>query len=236
MTAHLGRYYTDVETGQQRETDVCASVSSIESEGMRGGPAMWGHLVIECKSARDKPWILFTEEQHSTSEWDRRFTDQRFALPDPGWLLFTTSPFWDGGPVPLVNGYRPFGHTLVRALGTGNDDVAYGAVRSVAKAAAGVRIQFRQEAEVLNVKARAIVFPVLLIDAPLFQCELDEDGQERLTRIDRGTLVWRYQLASDLPHATLVTVITTPALPDLADDLKLTVASLKRGCDVPPDC
>ncbi|MFD6354072.1 hypothetical protein [Nocardia tengchongensis] len=226
IAAHLGQYYTDIETGQQRETDVCAFVERREDHGLRGR-SVCGHLVIECKSARDKPWILFTDEQRS--RFRRAYADQRFAIPNNKWLSPVGKQTWKAGPVPLLEGYRPFGYTLVRAFGNGNDDVAYGAVMSVAKAAAGLRNKYAADADTLGVAIRAVVLPVLLVDAPLFQCELDDEGQERLTSIDRGTLVWRYQLGPDLPKETLVSVVTTSALSALADDLKLTVDSLRRA-------
>ena len=48
-------YYPDPETGKPREIDVCAHIQR-DSHGILAGVV----YTIECKLARDKPWVLFT--------------------------------------------------------------------------------------------------------------------------------------------------------------------------------
>ncbi|WP_433681213.1 hypothetical protein [Nocardia sp. CA-119907] len=223
----LGRYYTDIETGHQRETDVYARSNDFGKDS--GDDSTDVCLVIECKSAREKPWVLFTDAQpRKVPRTIHR--SERLAVPNRDWLYRLHRAGVACGPLPLLDGYEPFGYALVRAFNNGNDDVAYSAMMSVAKAAAGVWADLAADVELVGVTDRAIVLPVLLIDAPLLRCDLDDNGQERLTRIDRGTVEWRYQLAPDHPLKTIITVVTTAALSELGDDLITTAANL-QGID-----
>lgn len=49
-------YFDDPETGEPRETDVVAYEQSVGSNRQ----TIFA-LIAECKSGRDKPWVLFTE-------------------------------------------------------------------------------------------------------------------------------------------------------------------------------
>ncbi|MFI6998194.1 hypothetical protein [Nocardia sp. NPDC050175] len=215
--AVLGYYYVDVETGQQRETDVLVRAHR-DGEDSRGVSVA---LTIECKSARDKPWILFTGETNRQSTRAIR-RSLRFVAPDSA-LHLLSEGLDPEDDVPLLDGYEPFGYALVRAHGGGNEDVAFGAMMSAVKAAAGAR----REIESFGFVFPTVVLPIVLIDAPLLQCRLDEDGEPQLSMIERGTVSWNYRIkTSTIPMGTDITVVTSGAVPGLADDLITTTESL----------
>lgn len=220
VSASPSWYYADVETGQQRETDVYARVR----RGKYGEAGCVDvSLTIECKSPRDKPWVLFTGGATGMARTARRV--QRFASPDRAWLREVASI--DDLPLPLLDGYEPHGYALARAFG-GNEDASFGAMMSAAKAAAGIR-QWHLRAgggRAVSELMRSVVLPVLVVDAPLLRCELDEDGNERLSQIDRGTVLWKYQLTPKHTPTTIITVVTPAAVPALADDLRTKADSL----------
>ncbi|MFI9535436.1 hypothetical protein ACIG56_19580 [Nocardia fusca] len=219
VSATLGWYYTDVESQQQRETDIYAYARRHYPNDEYA--IVQVSLAIECKSSKEKPWILFTDGPTRMTPSARRF--QRFMAPDRNWLR----PFLETSErLPLLDGYSPHGYTLVRAFAGDNQDVAFGAMLSAAKAAAGIQCWHNTgpRGETFN----SIILPVLLVDAPLLQCELDDDGTERLTPIERGTIQWRYQLTPQAPPHTIITIATPAALPSLAEDLNTTADEVLR--------
>ncbi|WP_459549230.1 hypothetical protein [Nocardia sp. X0981] len=180
-------------------------------------------LVIECKSARDKPWVLFSGDLSQRSSRSL-YSALQFTCPK-GASVRLQSGLKEDDPVPLLSGCKPFGHSLVRAYG-GNEDVAFGAMMSAAKAAGGVR----NALDAFGLVEPSVVIPVVLIDAPLVQCTLDKAGQPALTPIDRGTVRWRYQMkTSSGIGGTDIIVVTSAALPKLVDDLITTGRSLEAG-------
>ncbi|MFG3618054.1 hypothetical protein [Nocardia sp. NPDC047654] len=184
-------------------------------------------MTIECKSSRDKPWVLFTDDTSSPSLFSMRW--QRLGVPNQAWLWKAVRKANSRKlPTPLLDGYGPFGYALARTFASKNEDVAFSAMMSVAKAAAGLREQLAAAHKDFGSDdaMHAVVLPVLVVDAPLLKCELDDDGTERLSRIDRGTVLWKYQLTPGHPPSTIVTIVTPAALPSLADDLNKTADSL----------
>ncbi|MGV9975369.1 hypothetical protein [Nocardia beijingensis] len=216
--AALGHYYVDPDTGQQRETDIMVRLN--QGSGDTGVGVV---LVIECKSARDKPWVLFSGDLSQRSSRSL-YSALQFTCPKEAGARLRSGLKKDD-PVPLLSGCEPFGHSLVRAYG-GNEDVAFGAMMSAAKAAVGVR----NALDTFGMVEPSVVIPVVLIDAPLVQCTLDEAGQPALTPIDRGTVCWRYQMkSSSSMGGTDIIVVTSAALPKLVDDLITTGRSLEAA-------
>ncbi|MFC9473070.1 hypothetical protein ACFTS5_12885 [Nocardia sp. NPDC056952] len=216
----LGWYYADIETGQQRETDIYAYARRSYPDDEYAVVQI--SLAIECKSSKDKPWILFTDGPTRMSSTARR--NQRFVSPDRKWIRTLQV---ESAELPLLDGYSPHGYALVRAFAGDNQDAAFGAMLSTAKAAAGIQ-RWHQQARRGEDTINSIVLPVLLVDAPLLQCELDSDGNERLTPIERGTIEWRYQLTPTDPPHTIITIATPDALPSLAEDLNATADEVLR--------
>ncbi|MFE9577021.1 hypothetical protein ACFYO1_11605 [Nocardia sp. NPDC006044] len=225
--ASLG-HYEDAESGQLRETDVYARASREEEDG----PTLDIWLALECKTSRRNPWVLFTD---TVSPWTQRnLRTQRLCAPDDRrWLARATrSSTQSKLPIPLLQGYAPFGYAVARALNRNNEDFAFGAMMSVGKAAAGIQKSLSSEASFFGDRNHSVIVPVLVIDAPLLQCQLKDDGSIGLQEIDRGTVVWKYRLSPDHPPSTVIRIVTPSVLPQLADDLNLTAdnlfATLKR--------
>ncbi|WP_433724551.1 hypothetical protein ACQP0C_27630 [Nocardia sp. CA-129566] len=234
----VSHYYTDIDTGQQRETDLYARVTRelrhSDELGNMVDAADEVCVVIECKSARAKPWVLFSDDKPLDAEVASLHARRSLHIttPDNRWLQQMTGFSRSYRPISLLDGFEPVGYSLVRALGHGNDDAAYGAMMSVAKAAAGVSEQLRARSSRGRMIRRAIVFPVLLVDAPFLHCKLDASGEIQLLLIDYGTVAWNYQLGPRFPKQTLITVMNPSALPRLVDDMRATLGFLEDNRDV----
>jgi hypothetical protein len=229
----VSHYYTDIDTGQQRETDVYAWVTREFRHSDELGNAVDATdevcVVIECKSARAKPWVLFSDDKPIDADVASLHARRslHIAIPNNHWLQHMTGFSQPYCSVSLLDGFEPVGYSMVRALGHGNDDAAYGAMMSVAKAAAGVSEQLRVRSSALRVIRRALVFPVLLVDAPLLHCKLDASGEIQLVLVDCGTVAWNYQLGAGFPKQTLITVMNPTALPRLVDGMRAALSFLE---------
>lgn len=191
-----GRTYVDPESGKIREIDVMA-VFGADKERRSSV-----QLVIECKHTRDKPWVVFTTDNHVLSSFgylsglphtqaadsvlDRlvaRQTETRgttFAQPEREGFR-------------LVKAFSPAQDTAFQAVGT-----LMNGCRSLAERM-GSASDFR------------IVFvPVIVLDGPLFECFLPPDQESPVTRaITSATLVQPVGNGDRMP----IQVMTIDALP-----------------------
>ncbi|MEV4151790.1 hypothetical protein AB0J48_02190 [Nocardia salmonicida] len=230
MSADLGTYYTDIETGRSRETDVLAIAKSTRAASLG---IVQVCLVIECKSG-GKPWVLLSGNvEHELSPQVRGMS--RLAAPEGDWLMKRTGMglVTTDNSFPLLSGYGPIGHSLVRPFG-GDDsngnrekDAAFAAMMSTAKAAIGVCHSLREQMKLIGAPSNAVVLPVLLVDAPLILFELDSSGEEKLSEIDRGTVVWHYDFGPQ-QRSSIITVVTPAVLPALAEDARSTAKLLRQ--------
>lgn len=172
--------YEDGVTKKQREGDVMA---------LFGGPNLSRtlstsfRLAVECKSGSDKPWIAFYDQ--------RRFTHPA-KLSD--WWLPCGKDWTEDLRVKVVGAFewesglltdRLASHA-VSALGKDSINSAQDAVlqaMSFARALVdkGLLTMAGDNAEVIL----GGVMPVVVTQAPLFECELDPDGKPILTAVER---------------------------------------------------
>jgi len=221
LSVHPAWYYEDVDTGQQRETDVMAVARSKSGLTIR--------LAVECKATPDKPWVLFV---HKASDiHPKAMAAQRFVSP-------TKSPFWkyvfetpELRELPLLQAHGRPGYSLIKvSFGSStNEDPSYSALMSCLKAAAGIHEWVRRAHRQDDGNAPSLVLPVLVLDAPLFACRLGEDDQVQLEQIDRATLLWKYQLAGRYSPTSIISVVTTSALPALTVEVSEAVAALESA-------
>jgi hypothetical protein len=171
-------YYEDPETSAWREVDVVADIPEIT-------PSARIVIVAECKSSRQKPWLLFTSPKRPISGPSRvmeRISNQR----GQEWLesiklrhdiqslrLFRVSP------TPAYG--------ITQALRRDQPDVTYAAALAAAKAS----ISFARS------KSPTVVFPLVVTDARIFTCSLRENDPTAidLEEVTAGDLLWRNPVA-----------------------------------------
>jgi len=192
-------YYADPESGNNREIDVVAT---------RTDPIgfLQVSVVIECKSSKDKPWILFTcqeqgnrffnfgmlSEQARGKLVDKLFADKNGILSLP-WFVKSER-----------NGYG-----LTVAFGSG-DDPAYKAVLNALKAAIEV---YREQADAMPLR---FVFPVVVVEGRLFEASLDDEGAMAVSEIDDGFLTTFRSISGH--YCSSVHVVTDRSIPALCVD------------------
>ena len=168
-----GSYYADPESGDNREIDVVATM--IDPVGF-----LQVSGVIECKSSKDKPWILFTGQE----QLSRLFSFGMLSEQARGKLVEKLSAGKDEVlSLPWFVKPERTGFGLTVAFRSG-DDPAYKAVLSALKAA----IDVNAEGNGAYAVPLRFVFPVVLIEGRLFEATLDGEGSVMVHEIDDGFL------------------------------------------------
>ena len=170
-------------------------------------------LYVECKWSRDKPWVVFASDGAGPPV---PAILQAVPANPMGeallWLLQDSDdlasliPFATSGP--LAHGGR-------RSLGKDGNrlDRFYAAMQSVTTIArAGVSAMCSQPTTWEPSYEPAFAFPVVVIDAPLFEARLAEGSDDlSLAPIERARVLWRGFRAEDLFCVELVRAASVEA-------------------------
>ena len=200
-------YFEDEESSKWRETDVIG-YEEHRSETCR---ALFS-LIVECKGGKDKPWVLFTCHDNYPSG----LSISRRASSDKGDSILRVLALKDevkSNPLFSVPD-RPGYSLTVANIGGGNSDVAYNALQSVCKASLGLinRID--------NLPFENIIpfaWPVIVINAPLYESYLDDDGEVQISEITEGLLIWKNPV---IARHTFVHVYTRDKFLDSVESIR----------------
>ncbi|MEU5789111.1 hypothetical protein ABZ754_15450 [Micromonospora purpureochromogenes] len=220
-------YYYDSESACHREIDVVVSMRSNTKSRTEWLDTL---LCIEAKSGTDKPWVLFCGERvpplHPVAQVVQRFT----SPASREWISFAAHSHAVRA-LPLLTIEDHPGHNLIKAtLGPNQrEDVAYKAIISAVKAAHWETT--REDVYPSLNKVSVIAFPVIVIDAPLFKCDIDEAGELRLWRVDIGTLIWHNNVVPSAPPHTIVHVVTETGIQEYARQASETALGLSMSYD-----
>lgn len=218
-------YFEDSESGKMREIDIAVQrLSDIEQPVVMQVGAM-----IECKSTPGRPWLLF----HSGVS-ERRFIPYDTTASRIAQELFLNiceepayKEHWSAiEDIPLFQP-KNVGHGLTQAFTTGKD-IPFEAVTTVIKATASRISSFDK----LNNPGQwplmcTIMFPMVVIDAKLFECYLGDSAEIHIKEIESG-FVSQKGLTPDLVYDPIVHIITKPALNQIAELLNQTTSVLHR--------
>ncbi|MFG1891838.1 hypothetical protein ACGFIR_28700 [Micromonospora sp. NPDC049051] len=221
-------YYYDSESACHREIDVVVSMISNARSRMEWLDVL---LCIEAKSGTDKPWVLFCGERvpplHPVAQ-----VVQRFTSPAAREWIEAAAHSHEVRALPLLTIEEHPGHNLIKAtLGPNQqrEDIAYKAIISAVKAAHWETTR-KDIYPTLN-EISVIAFPVIVIDAPLFKCDIDEAGGLRLWRVDAGTLIWHNNVVPSAPPHTIVHVVTEAGIQEYARQASETSRGLSKSYD-----
>lgn len=190
-------YYIDPETSAARETDVIASRDNLTEDSW----LRW-FFVVECKSGRDAPWVMFPRRGPPLEPKYRILMLPASVRTRP--YLARIARRSDVRALAAFQSDHSPAYGMVQALRE-KPDHAYTAMMSVAKAAAAILDDLSSNADIDE--AFEIVSPVIITEAPLFEAQLSPNGDIEVQPIERGTLLWRHPIAGkgvatiDIIHA-----------------------------------
>lgn len=164
--------FVDPTSRQLRESDVLAQFGW---PGPQGIPCSLT-AVVECKSSRKHPWVAF---------YDRRLTPAKSLS---SWFTFAHGPFttitdpllelWKGSPP--FDEMRVATHAV--AAFAGDHDPVHDALRQVLSAAGAIRDDYISHQ--VERRVGLVVMPLIVIEAPIVRCSLDQSGAINLQEVD----------------------------------------------------
>ena len=200
-------YYVDPNTEKMREIDVVATRAKYVDQN-----ALWITWVIECKSAKKHPWVLFSPTELVIEPEEQLTARPTSALANDVFRHLNKATVKKNAyeifmpPAPLGSNLVP-SHSKSQAENN-NADAAYAALCSCVTAA-NYRIQRANESLnsfASNAMIGEITFPTIVIDGKLIHAYLTDKGELELAEIESGTVVWRNQ-EFGIPR-TLVNIYT----------------------------
>lgn len=201
-------HYEDPDQGKQREGDVLASYRL-----QAGDHTLTIEMAIECKSGKSKPWVAFYDGLTMIPN-DLRYWCQRNST---GWdqpIAESVLRGWIDSPQLMTD--RVATH-VASALGDdSHNTVADAARQALSFARARAKRPMRWPEDDASTTSVTAVVPVVVTQAPLFDCHLDPAGEVVLTRVERFDLF--VYLTDGISRR--VYVRSEAALEDMADDLE----------------
>lgn len=204
-----GSHIRDPKSSTRREIDVLARVNKSVVTDVYGGVNTFSlqiYHVVECKWSNDKPWIVFTSENQVI---DSTFSIYQTIATSTGkailWVWASDESLY---PLSLFHApSRPgFGG---RQAFSKDIDVFYATMQSVSSASLGLAESLNSHKPFSYLDEQvAIIFPVIVLDAPLFEAHFDSStGQTIVEDIKHARIHWRgADLSSDVVAIDLVTV------------------------------
>ena len=232
-TVSQSAYYQDVETEKPREIDLIARwFKEIEKDNNVIECKL--SLYIECKSQQDKPWIIFSSGMQKRN----LPTFRKPPSTRSGNSLLSRVFFTSINKLPeLFAMQQSMGHGITQAF-TSKFDVPFQAVMSAAKAAIAEKINVEKYNEEYSDDGHydvslgaTIAIPIIITDANLFECYLNQNSSPVLNNITSGCLEWKYPFESRFRSEPIPVYIYNKdaihkLLTDIAELEKLLFASL----------
>lgn len=201
------RVYQDLSTGKVREIDVM---------GYLDAKPVSLHLILECKHSHNKPWLLFCTSAPT-------LTAQGYPVSVPS-TPAASKIVRKLATRPAVQRMAMFapknlvGFRLAKAH-TDNQDAAFHAVQGITSACLAT-------ARDIGSDGHSVIFlPVIIVDAPLFQCHLPHaEAEIQISRVPRGVLLHTYEPG----EFALVHVVHVDELPAFIGELRKDADRLAR--------
>lgn len=199
-------YYRDPTTQTHRELDVVASLDLLVGELI-----VRIEFIIECKSSKSKPWLMFCSPDLRLAPPAR--VAQRTASEIASSALHSLAQIDDIQELELFQVTEPAAYGATQAF-TAGSDIVYTALSGVG-AAVVARAKETNSALRMGQRLCTILFPVVVIEGRLFSCILQDDSAIAISETERGTLLWRNPVGGE-PH-TIVSILTDRVLQDYAE-------------------
>ena len=181
FTVIQSEFFKDPDTAQNREIDVVAFKQFYTPKLL-----IRLTIVVECKSGKKKPWILFSSPDSVLSDADK-------VVQTPGteigkMLLRNSQIFSKYKDLEIFSTNERTSFGITECFTTGKD-IPYSALTSVAKATAAF---IDKESAFKESNICDIIFPFVVIEAPLFESYYD--GELVIDKVESGTLAWRNRI------------------------------------------
>ena len=208
-------YYSDPENHSSREIDIVASCDDWTG---------WINIefVIECKSSKKHPWLLFSSDD--TLVGSNIFRSYCISSESARMNLIKKCSEEGFDSVLNLAGIRKTrraAYSMTRAFTTG-EDATFKAATSALKAAIARRRLF----DSLGWKPFCFIFPTVIVDGLIFDCFLDDLGRLQIESIEDALFFFPWMISGEV--GTCIRVLSLDALPKYVAQAKLVVEGLKK--------
>ena len=200
--------YKDPETEKSREIDIVA----VDQDWIG---AIQISYVLECKSS-SKPWIVLTSKD-AWAAFNRIFM---FAVMSKKAKECFSKRITDTAIQAHIERPSHGGYGLRQALADGGD-AAYTAACSVIKASMSVALQDSKTES----NSASFAFPVIVVDTPIFECYLRDDGELELREVMESEFLFGMEAPESI--ATCIKVVSKDELPSFAQRARSSTNQLR---------
>jgi len=217
-----GLYVPGEDPDRPREIDVVASVRP-KSDLI----SLSCHLVVECKSSRDKPWVVFT--RRSLVEVGQRAILAFSSGPIQAKLFGLARTGKLSGLTTFSRPHR-IGFAGRQVFSKSDDkDIFYGAVQSVVAKTRSLYVEWCQRNGGIDEPTGAFFLPVVVVDGRVFEAYFDDAACDLVVEeVKRVRLHWAGAIAR---KSTAIDVVAESAFPDFVAQCRsdfLEVARMAR--------
>jgi hypothetical protein len=183
-------YYIDQDDGKPREIDLVLSKKAVKYKDFSIGY----HLCVECKSGKEKPWLLLASDDlsiysnlinnfllhnsYATTKIADEILIQSYCLGNSNNIF------------PRLTITRIVGYGVTQAFS--ETDIPFKALMTAGKAA--YDYLRRNNGAELTIPVHLFI-PVVVIDAPLFSVVRTKESNLEINPINRATLLWNQVIA-----------------------------------------
>jgi len=200
-----GWHYDDPETGKHREQDVLAT------QQIHQGNILVFQVIVECKRSI-RPFVAFTYGP----QFSKRLGESWNPVNPLGRELLRrlkSEGIFDR--IPLYEESSPVAYSVVQAaIAMRNEkrspghgvDAAYDAIMTVVKASYSLSQLYSEKVRTIptapgseeHAPVAYLGVPLLVVDAPLFECYLDDENEPALNPVDELIVEWSYPAVGNL--------------------------------------
>ena len=179
-----GSHFVDLSTGKTRETDLVAH--RHQSSGGAESVTISTDFLIECKRSRH-PWVAFSIEDHELNR-DSSLAPYTWIMDDEARRRLAPTLAQQWGQFPGIYDDGPTAYSIsVAKLGCKGDEAPFNAASQLLDA---VAFRMQRRADIAFERSYYLIFPILVVDGPLFQYSLTGEG-DALEEREVLTLVLR---------------------------------------------
>lgn len=176
-------YFLDPDENKPREIDVIASMQEVIN-----GVIFQLVYTVECKSSKTNPWVCFCSATSQTREPSVGFLARHATAQGRDMLTeLSCNPDVRTGHLFHLPDHHAYGVTnaFKKRL-----DVPYQSIHGARKAAQAIVTHYDREQALPNrVGTVCIAFPLVVVNAPIFSCTLDDKGKIELLKVNSETIL-----------------------------------------------
>jgi hypothetical protein len=177
-------YYLDPDEGKPREIDVIAAMQTTIA-----GVVFQIAFTVECKSSKGSPWVCFCAGGGQDRELVSVGFAARHATRHGRDLINEIASKPDETTNLLFNIPENHAYGVTNALKENGVDLPYRAMLTARKAAQALIAHYDRIQAADRTWTVCIAFPLIVVDAPILNCRMDDNSKIELSQTDSQTIL-----------------------------------------------